>query len=370
MSATASAKASPEPVVSEELLRIARETRAMESSEPLLSDEGDPFESDGANPDIEKCYDSQFANIWPAKSVDLTEDHRQMPVMSADEKHLLAKTAIFIQLFDQRVIKNINTNFMDRIRNEAALRCYSLQAMIEHVHVVVYKNIARMLLPTAVERMEAMKFAETPGSSINMLMQWIDKWSAPHLPFCQHLYTYILLEGLMFTGIFAIFRYFRHMGKLPGSAHANELIMRDETAHKDFGVTLMRRLRRPIDQFTARLMTEEAVACMDRFAYDMLIRRASGKTTIEATDTPLALPGMSLATMKQHVRYVADQLLTDDMGFNRIYQVSDPFHWRLTASMVAHVNGFERRTGDYSVGQVGNTLLRQNIDKFEVNFNV
>ena len=61
---------------------------------------------------------------------------------------------------------------------------------------------------------------------------------------------------------------------------------------------------------------------------------------------PCNLIGMNATLMKQYIEFVADRLSVQ-FGYNKIYNVENPFDFMDLISMRTKTNFFEKRVGEY-----------------------
>ena len=61
---------------------------------------------------------------------------------------------------------------------------------------------------------------------------------------------------------------------------------------------------------------------------------------------PVSLIGMNKDMMSQYIRFVADRLLMA-LGYERYYNVRNPFDWMELISLQGKTNFFEKRVGEY-----------------------
>jgi ribonucleotide reductase beta subunit family protein with ferritin-like domain len=69
---------------------------------------------------------------------------------------------------------------------------------------------------------------------------------------------------------------------------------------------------------------------------------------------PCRLIGMNSTSMKQYIEFVADRL-SAQLGHGKIFEASNPFTFMELISMEGKTNFFEKRVGEYSKANVGNT---------------
>ena len=63
---------------------------------------------------------------------------------------------------------------------------------------------------------------------------------------------------------------------------------------------------------------------------------------------PCKLIGMNSGLMSQYIEFVADRLLVQ-LGYEKIYNVSNPFDFMELISIEGKTNFFEKRVGEYAL---------------------
>ena len=130
---------------------------------------------------------------------------------------------------------------------------------------------------------------------------------------------------------------------MPGLTFSNELISRDEGLHTDFACLLYSRLEHPLPEATAHRVVADAVALERDFCCEAL---------------SCALVGMNADLMSQYIDFVADRLLVA-LGYQKLYNVRNPFDWMEMISLQGKTNFFERRVGEYQRAGVMNGMQQQ-----------
>jgi ribonucleotide reductase beta subunit family protein with ferritin-like domain len=118
---------------------------------------------------------------------------------------------------------------------------------------------------------------------------------------------------------------------MPGLTFSNELISRDEGLHTDFACLLYKYLNKKLDQNQIYDMINEAVTIEKEFITEAL---------------PVELIGMNSRLMSQYIEFVADRLIYT-LGYQKLYNVQNPFEWMEMISLQGKTNFFERRVGEY-----------------------
>jgi ribonucleotide reductase beta subunit family protein with ferritin-like domain len=79
---------------------------------------------------------------------------------------------------------------------------------------------------------------------------------------------------------------------------------------------------------------------------------------------PCRLIGMNAKLMTQYIEFVADRLLLQ-LGYDKIYQSSNPFDFMELISVETKVNFFERTNSEYALA---NKVVDENVFDFAAEF--
>ncbi len=90
-------------------------------------------------------------------------------------------------------------------------------------------------------------------------------------------------------------------------------------------------LRHKLTQATIEEIIREAVMIEKTFVCDAI---------------PVALIGMNAGLMSQYIEFVADRLIVA-LGYQKIFNVTNPFDWMEMISLQGKTNFFEKRVGEY-----------------------
>ncbi|MBL0072956.1 MAG: ribonucleotide-diphosphate reductase subunit beta, partial [Bacteroidetes bacterium] len=132
-------------------------------------------------------------------------------------------------------------------------------------------------------------------------------------------------------------------GLMPGLSFSNELISRDEGLHCDFACLLYSMLETKLSQERIHAIIRDAVENEHEFVTDAL---------------PVSLIGMNSKLMCQYIEFVADRLLVA-LGYDKIYNATNPFDFMETISLQGKTNFFEKRVAEYQKAGVMNTKEQQ-----------
>ena len=137
---------------------------------------------------------------------------------------------------------------------------------------------------------------------------------------------------------------------MPGLTFSNELISRDESLHTEFAVLLFHQFKND-NNFSGNKIIEmvtEAVELEKEFATYSLEKN---------------LIGMNSGLMGQYIEYVGDRLLVQ-LGFEKKWNVANPFDFMELISISSKTNFFESRVSQYSKAGVSSGMTSK--QTFEV----
>ena len=137
---------------------------------------------------------------------------------------------------------------------------------------------------------------------------------------------------------------------MPGLTFSNELISKDEGMHCEFACLLYSMIKNRLDKNIIKEIFEEAINIEKEFITESI---------------PCALIGMNSILMKQYIEFVADRLLIQ-MGYEKIWNVENPFDFMDLISLRPKANFFEMRVSEYAKSNIAvdNTNFEINNDDF------
>jgi len=163
---------------------------------------------------------------------------------------------------------------------------------------------------------------------------WAQKWIHDNRSsFATRLIAFACVEGIFFSGAFCSIYWLKKRGLMPGLTFSNELISRDEALHCEFAVLLYSKLVKKLDKNRIHEIIKEAVEIESEFICEAL---------------PCRLIGMNSELMTQYIKFVADRLCIQ-LGYKKIYNVSNPFDFMELISLEGKTNFFERKVSEYSL---------------------
>ena len=164
--------------------------------------------------------------------------------------------------------------------------------------------------------------------------EWAKKWiSDNNSSFSERLVAFACIEGLFFSSSFASIYWIKKRGLMPGLTFSNELISRDEALHTEFAVLLYSKMHNRLSQTRIYEIVHDAVTIEKEFILEAL---------------PCRLIGMNSKLMSQYIEFVADRLLLQ-LGYEKLFSVSNPFDFMELISIESKVNFFERTNAEYAL---------------------
>lgn len=162
---------------------------------------------------------------------------------------------------------------------------------------------------------------------------WALKWiSDKDASYAKRLVAFACVEGIFFSGAFCAIFWLKEKGKMPGLCTSNEFISRDESLHTEFACLLYSMLQNKLEQRTIHEIVKEAVEIEMEFICESI---------------PCNLLGMNSELMSQYIQFVADRLLVQ-LGYDTIYNVTNPFHFMDRINLSNKTNFFEHRPTEYA----------------------
>ena len=305
-------------------------------------------------------YKELEASFWTDEDIDkdAERDPFDYEKASEGEKRLFNYVQGFFAVADFVVADTVGDKLMNRIKNEDVRIVYQFIVAVENIHKITYAKVLHKAIQDKRERERVLNFA-TKIPSIKKKVDWIRKWigmdndvhnlnretilgimelvdtnnrllGALHpgedldqyksdyikelekklsekIPLLDRLLVALgIMEGVFFSGSFAVVFWFAKNGLFPGASKANQLIKLDEGKHVENGGLIHRTLiKYPEDQKIVYQMIREAVEIESDFMMDAM---------------PEGLRGMNSKLMIRYIKYSADWVL-DVFGYDKLYNI-------------------------------------------------
>nr|UZT28860.1 ribonucleoside-diphosphate reductase smallsubunit [Nucleocytoviricota sp.]UZT29203.1 hypothetical protein [Nucleocytoviricota sp.] len=301
---------------------------------------------------IWEMYKKQEFSFWRAEEVDLSKDKKFWEQLSSEEQHFIKMILAFFAASDGIVLENIATRFMGEIQVSEARAFYGLQIAMENIHSITYSLLIDTYIKDPNEKNKLFN-ALNEYECIKKKGEWAKKWiNDKRSNFATRLVAFACVEGIFFSGAFCAIFWLKKRGILPGLTFSNELISRDEALHTEFAVLIYSLLEKKLKKQRIHEIIKEAVEIEKEFILDAL---------------PCRLIGMNNVLMSQYIEFVADRLSVQ-LGYDKIYNSSNPFDFMEMISVQSKTNFFEDRVSDYALSTKENDTEFAFDDAFGDNF--
>jgi ribonucleoside-diphosphate reductase subunit M2 len=302
--------------------------------EPLLAPDDNrfvmfPIKHD----DVWKMYQKQVDCFWRPEEIDLTKDVSHWESLNQEERYFLSMILAFFAASDGIVLENLAVRFMNEVQLSEARAFYGFQIAMENIHSTTYSLLIETYIKDSEEK-HRLFHAIDNFPCIKKKSDWSQKWIHDNRSsFATRLVAFACVEGIFFSGAFCSIYWMKKRGLMPGLTFSNELISRDEALHCEFAILLYSKLVKKINKARIHEIIKEAVEIESEFICDAL---------------PCRLIGMNSTMMTQYIQFVADRLSVQ-LGYDKIYNVLNPFDWMELISLESKTSFFERRNDAYAL---------------------
>ncbi len=280
-----------------------------------------------------EMYKKQVDCFWRAEEVDLSKDYLDWETLSADEKHFISMILAFFAASDGIVLENLGSRFMSEVQLSEARAFYGFQIAMENIHSQMYSLLIETYIQDKEEKNNLFN-ALNNYPCIRKKADWAIKWINDNRSgFATRLVAFACVEGIFFSGAFCSIFWLKKRGLLPGLTFSNELISRDEALHTEFAILLYKKLLRKVPKNKVHDIIKEAVDIEKEFITEAL---------------PCRLIGMNAVLMSQYIEFIADRLVVQ-LGYDKIYNTSNPFSFMELISVESKTNFFEKRVSEYAL---------------------
>jgi len=234
---------------------------------------------------------------------------------------------------DGIVLENLGSRFMKDVQISEARAFYGFQIAMENIHSETYSILIDTYIKNKIEKDSLFNAIEN-YPCIKKKADWAQKWINDNRSgFATRLIAFACVEGIFFSGAFCSIYWLKKRGLMPGLTFSNELISRDEALHTEFAVLLYSKLNNKLKKSKVYEIIKDAVEIETEFICDAL---------------PCRLIGMNSSLMTQYIQFVADRLCVQ-LGYDKIYNVTNSFDFMELISLEGKTNFFERRVGEYGL---------------------
>ena len=304
--------------------------------EPLLSPDDKRFVMFPIkDQDIWNMYKKQVDCFWRAEEIDLSKDSIHWDNLEYDEKYFISMILAFFAASDGIVLENLAMRFMGDVQIAEARAFYGFQIAMENIHSETYSILIESYIKNTEEKTKLFNAIEN-FPCIKKKSDWAQKWiHDKRSSFATRLVAFACVEGIFFSGAFCSIYWLKKRGLMPGLTFSNELISRDEALHTEFAILLYNKLQKKMTKSRIHEIIKEAVEIETEFICEAL---------------PCRLIGMNSLLMTQYIQFVADRLSVQ-LGYDKIFNVLNPFDFMELISLESKTNFFEKRVDSYSLAE-------------------
>jgi len=304
--------------------------------EPLLAPDDNRFVMFPIqDQDIWKMYKKQVDCFWRAEEIDLSKDQMHWDALESSEKYFISMILAFFAASDGIVLENLAARFMNDVQLSEARAFYGFQIAIENIHSETYSLLIESYIKNTEEKTRLFHAIEN-FPCIKKKSDWAQKWMHDNRSsFATRLVAFACVEGIFFSGAFCSIYWLKKRGLMPGLTFSNELISRDEALHTEFAVLLYNKLQKRMTKARIHEIIKEAVEIETEFICEAL---------------PCRLIGMNSELMTKYIQFVADRLCLQ-LGYDKIYNGSNPFDFMELISLESKTNFFEKRVDSYALAE-------------------
>ena len=283
--------------------------------------------------DIWEMYQKQVDCFWRPEEIDLSKDLSHWDGLQKDEQFFISSILAFFAASDGIVLENLAQRFMREVQVSEARAFYGFQIAMENIHSHTYSNLIETYIKDKEEKSKLFNaIANFP--CIKKKSDWAQKWIHDNRSsFATRLVGFACVEGIFFSGAFCSIFWLKKRGLMPGLTFSNELISRDEALHCEFAILLYSKLIKKLDKSRIHEIIKEAVEIETEFICEAL---------------PCKLIGMNSKLMTQYIQFVADRLCVQ-LGYKKIYNVTNCFDWMELISLESKTSFFEKRNDSYAL---------------------
>jgi ribonucleoside-diphosphate reductase subunit M2 len=284
--------------------------------------------------DIWEMYKKQVDCFWRSEEIDLTKDLTHWNnSLNDDEKYFISMILAFFAASDGIVLENLASRFMKDVQLSEARAFYGFQIAMENIHSETYSLLIETYIKNT-EQKDRLFNAIENFPCIKKKSDWAQKWIHDNRSsFATRLIAFACVEGIFFSGAFCSIYWLKKRGLMPGLTFSNELISRDEALHCEFAILLYSKLQNKLKKSKIHEIIKDAVEIESEFICDALTCR---------------LIGMNSTMMTQYIQFVADRLCLQ-LGYDKIYGVTNPFDFMELISLEGKTNFFEKRNDSYAL---------------------
>lgn len=293
-------------------------------------------------------YNAQESNLWNAKEIDVLKDAKEFYELPESYQRLFKLIFGFFAPADGLVSEAITLRYINEATSYHEKNFLYIQAFIERVHAETYGQFIYSILKDG-EIDEIINYIDTLPA-MKAKGKFIEDYIYNDRSKCHRYLASACAEGIFFITIFAIIFYFRAKNKFEAFIHANELISRDETLHRDFYCAKIKTMssNERLTQEEAYELVSQAVEIEKKFVDLLLEKPIDSKELDEKSE-------ITDKNLKLYVEMLADAVLINS-GYSPKYNSKVDLPWMMEINMMKKSNFYEKKVADYKVTDLPKAL--------------
>jgi ribonucleotide reductase beta subunit family protein with ferritin-like domain len=280
-----------------------------------------------------ELYKKAESTFWTSSEIDLVKDNNDWEhALNDNERNFIKNIIGFFAGSDGIIMENLAVRFLREIQIPEARAFYSYQIFNESIHSETYSLLIDTYIKDSEEKNKIFNSIENIPC-VAKKAQWAYKWiENKDVSFATRLLSFAIVEGVFFSGSFCAIYWLKKRGVMPGLTFSNELISRDEGLHCEFAYLLYSYIKNKVPESIVYEIFQEAVSIEKEFITESI---------------PCAMIGMNSTMMCQYIEFVANRLLLQ-LGYDKLWDVENPFDFMELISLRPKTNFFELRVGEYT----------------------
>lgn len=298
-----------------------------------------------------EMYDQAVANTWFPKEIPLKEDLDDLNSMTAEEIEAVKFIMSFMNPAELIVNRSVALGIYPYIKSAECHLFIAKWLFEEANHCMTFEYMLETFPWDRDEIYGKHLVTESMIEKENFVQRYTERMTEENIDietdegkkdFIRNLVaTNVVMEGVWFYSGFMVMLSFRQRNKLRNFGSLINWIIRDESLHLKFGMTLIL----TVLEENADLITEEFATEIR----DIIVEGVEKEIKYNEELFPNGILGLNSEYVNQYVKYVADRRL-EELGFEPHYNVSNPAKWMATSTDVYElVNFFEQQNTNYEV---------------------
>jgi len=296
---------------------------------------------------IKEFLERQRSVYWTVNEIQLSGDIKDWETkLNDDTKHFIKYVLAFFAISDGIVNENIDERITGNICIYEVDMNYNFQRMMEDVHAETYSLMVDTLIKDKQEKNKIYNAIEN-FPAIKKKAEWALKWiDNDDVSFSERIFAFACVEGVFFSGSFCAIYWLKKQGLMPGLCFANELISRDEGMHTDFAILVYKTFLK--DTYEKKNGNKIDLTLSQEKVNKIIKDVVNIEEEFIINAIPCRLIGMNEELMREYIKYIADRLLTQ-FGFDKLWNIENPFDWMDSISVKGKTNFFEKRVSEYNI---------------------